>query len=279
MYIVKPMSVEDLEFAVQITDTMNWGMVKEDFEFMMQLEPEGCFTLFSDSERVGIATTISFDKVGWFGNLIVDRTHRRKGAGSLLVTHSVKYLTGKNVETVGLYAYMDKIPFYERLGFKYDSDFIVLKGKGFSSPSAVLLREAKEEDVKAILNFDKLCFGAYRRKLLELTLLGPNSLCYLSFEDGELVGYVAAKIYGKIAYLGPLVCKLRHSDISIKLLKTIFSRLDGFEISMCLPEKEIEISDSLQKCGFRESFKVARMFYGPRIGKDCIYISESLERG
>jgi N-acetylglutamate synthase-like GNAT family acetyltransferase len=279
MYLVKPMSVEDLEFAVQITDTMDWGMVKEDFEFMMQLEPEGCFMLFSDSERVGIATTISFGKVGWFGNLIVDRAHRGKGAGSLLVTQSVKYLTGKNIKTVGLYAYMDKIPFYQRLGFKYDSDFNVLKGKGFSSPSTAPLREAKKEDVKTILDFDKLCFGASRRKLLELTLLDPNSLCYLSFEGGKLIGYVAAKVYGKIAYLGPLVCKPKHSDISIKLLKTIFNRLDDFEISMCLPEKEIEISDFLQKCGFKESFKVARMFYGPRIARDCIYISESLERG
>ncbi|MDH5702305.1 MAG: hypothetical protein OEZ12_06000, partial [Candidatus Bathyarchaeota archaeon] len=62
------MSFEDLKFAVQITDQMSWNFVEEDFKFMMELEPEGCFVLLYDSERVGIATAVCFGKIGWFGN-------------------------------------------------------------------------------------------------------------------------------------------------------------------------------------------------------------------
>ena len=54
---------------------------------------------------MGIATCISFGKVGWFGNLIVKEEIRHKGAGSLLVKHAIDYLQGKGVETIGLYAY------------------------------------------------------------------------------------------------------------------------------------------------------------------------------
>ncbi|NWG11382.1 GNAT family N-acetyltransferase [Candidatus Bathyarchaeota archaeon] len=279
MYHIKTMSAEDLEFAVQITDTMDWGMINEDFELIMQLEPEGCFTLSSDSERIGIATTISFGKVGWFGNLIVNETHRGKGAGSLLVKHAIQYLTSKNVKTIGLYAYTEKIPFYQRLGFKYDSDFIIMKGKGFSSSIQAGLREAKEEEIKTIIKFDQSCFGASRKKILEPILSDSNNLCYVSFEEGQLAGYVAAKVYEGIADLGPLVCKPRRGRVALALLKIILNRLDGFEISLCIPKKESEILDFLSKSGFSEGFRVARMFYGPDIIKYCMYIAESLERG
>jgi GNAT superfamily N-acetyltransferase len=279
MYEIRPMSVEDLEFAVQITDTVDWGMIKEDFEFIMLLEPEGCFTLFSNSERIGIATTISFGKVGWFGNLIVNESYRRKGAGSLLVNHSIKYLTSRDVETIGLYAYMDKIPFYQRLGFKYDSDFAVLRGEGFSSPPMADLTEATDNEMETVIEFDKSCFGASRKKVLEPILSDSNNLCYPFFEDGKLEGYAAAKVYDGIADLGPLLCKRGRSSIAITLLNAILNKLVGSEISLCIPEKESDILGFLTKFGFKENFHVARMFYGPNKIKDCVCIAESLERG
>ena len=72
MFQVKPMDQKDFGFAVELANTMDWNMATEDFQFAKQLEPEGCFVLFDDSKRVGIATCISYGKVGWFGNLIVD---------------------------------------------------------------------------------------------------------------------------------------------------------------------------------------------------------------
>jgi len=123
------MSVDDFAFAIDITDQMNWELTEADFAFMLRLEPGGCFVLLDGSERVGIATSVSFGRLGWFGNLIVHSDRREKGGGSLLVNHALKYLSAKRgAKSVGLYAYPNKIPFYTRLGFKYDSDFIVLKG-------------------------------------------------------------------------------------------------------------------------------------------------------
>jgi len=279
MFHVKNMSVEDFAFAVRITDTMGWKLVEEDFGFMMALEPEGCFVLLYDSERIGIVTTVSFDKVGWLGNLIVNESHRKKGAGSLLVRHSVDYLTNKNVETIGLYTYVDRVPFYRRFGFEYDSEFIVLKGKGFSSPTGANLREARKEDIQEVIDYDHFCFGASRRKLLEPILLDPDSLCYMSIEDGRMLGYAVAKVYGEMAELGPLVCRRGRSDIAIDLLRATINRLEGFEVSICIPKKESTILNMLMMFGFSQKFRVARMFFGLPVVKDCIYVAESLERG
>jgi GNAT superfamily N-acetyltransferase len=279
MFHVKNMSLEDLEFAVCITDTMGWNLVEEDFKFMMYLEPNGCFVLLSNSEKIGVATTISFGNIGWIGNVIVSEDYRGRGAGSFLVKHCVKYLTSKNVETVGLYAYIDKISFYKRLGFEYNTEFIFLKGKGFSSPLKAGLKEATKEDIQEVIDYDHSCFGALRRKLLEPIFLEPNNLCYMSIEDGQILGYVAAKVYEGMAEIGPLVCQKERSDIAVNLLKAILDRLNGFEVSMCVPRKENAIINMLMEAGFREDFSVARMFFGLPFGKDCIYIAESLERG
>ena len=105
---------------------MNWNMAIEDFEFLTSLEPDGCFVAFQGSIRVGIATSISFGKVGWFGNLIVKEEHQNKGVGSFLVKHAVNYLQSKGVKRIGLYAYPHLAGFYSGLGFERDEDFYVL---------------------------------------------------------------------------------------------------------------------------------------------------------
>ncbi len=279
MFYVKKMTEEDFEFAVRLTDTRGWNLIEDDFKFMTKLEPEGCFVLFEGSERIGLITSIGFDKIGWFGNLIVEEKHRKKGAGALLVKSVINYFSGKGIDNVGLYSYMDAIPFYEKLGFKYDSEFIVLEGKISASPVNNSVREAGKEDFPKIINYDSECFGASRKKLLEAILHSKGNLCYLSTENGHVLGYAMAKAYGGFAEIGPLACQRERSDIAINLLKGVLNRLDGFKVSFCLSKKEIVIVNFLSEMGINEHFYVVRMFLKPFNCKDCIYLAESLERG
>ncbi len=279
MFNVKKMLPEDFEFAVRLTDTEGWNFIEQDFKFMVELEPEGCFVLLANSERIGIVTSISFDRIGWLGNLIVADKYRKKGAGALLVGHVIKHLTSKNVKAVGLYAYMDTIPFYEKLGFKYDSCFIVLDGKAFSSPVKTSLKEAEKEDFQKIIDYDSTYFGASRKKLLEKILQDKNNLCYLSIENGQLLGYITAKVYEGFAEIGPLVCQQERSGIAVDLVRAVLNKLEGFKVSLCVPKKDSDILNFLMKFGMKERFHVARMFFKSFSAKDCIYMAESLERG
>jgi len=279
MFHVEKMKADDFSFAVQLANTMNWNMAVEDFEFTMKLEPQGSFALFHGSERLGICTSVSFGRVGWFGNLIVKEGYRREGAGSLLVRHVIDYLKNKGVETIGLYAYPHLISFYKRFGFELDIDFSVLQGKAGLLPTEGTVRKAKQQDVPEVIDFDSQCFGANRKKLLEPILLGTGNLCYISTENDGIVGYVAAKVYGTMAEVGPLVCHVNHAEAAVVLLKTILSRLNGLAVSMCIPKKEAALVNMLSKAGFREDFGVVRMFLGTAVAKNCIYMAESLERG
>ena len=278
MFSVKNMSTDDITFAVRLTDTMDWNLAEGDFDFMMELEPKGCFVLLDDSEKVGIVTTIGFGNIGWLGNLIISEQHRKKGAGSFLASHAVKYLKNNNVETVGLYAYTEKVPFYDRLGFTYDSYFIVLSGNGFSSPTDSQIRGGEKADIQKIIDYDCSCLGFSRRKLLEPILLGSDNRCHI-YENREMAGYAIAKVYHGMAEAGPLVCHQGCNEIAINLLRAVLNGLDGLEVSMCIPKKQTALLDVLKRHGFSEKFRVVRMFHGLPFNNNCVCIAESLERG
>jgi ribosomal protein S18 acetylase RimI-like enzyme len=279
MLQIRTMSNDDLPFAVQITSQMGWNLAEGDFNFMIELEPEGCFVAVDASERIGLATTISYGNIGWFGNLVVNKAYRNKGTGSKLVKHSIEYLLRKHVKTVGLYAYDDRIHFYNRLDFKYDSDFIVMKGKGFPSQSNSNVRKAQKSDIDRVVEFDESCFGSSRRKLLEPILLDQDNLCYMVAENDHVSAYAVAKVYRGMAELGPLVCSAGRNILAIELLRTILDRLSGIEVSLFLPTKEPTIINMLEGKGFTREFRVARMFHGQPMVKNCIQTAESLERG
>lgn len=282
MFHVEKMLPEDFAFGVELTDTMNWGFVEEDFEFMTRLEPEGCFVLYDDSIQIGIATTIGYSKIGWFGNLIVREDRRKKGAGSFLVKHSLKYLSERNVKSIGLYAYVDKISFYEALGFTGNIGYEVLKAEKLfpdELSKKAEVKEASREDLKGIVEFDHLCFGDSRERLLKAVMSVPRNICYLAFDKGHLQGYAMAKVYEGVAEVGPLACRRTRGSVELSLLHAIFSEIEGFDVSICVPKREFTILGFVKKCGFSEVFSVVRMFFNPPIDTDCITIAESLERG
>jgi GNAT superfamily N-acetyltransferase len=279
MLQIRTLSPEDLPFSVQITGQMGWNLVEDDFKFMMDLEPEGCFVALDNDKRIGLATTISYGNIGWFGNLLVNEAYRNEGVGSQLVKHSIDYLSRKHVQSVGLYAYENRIHFYTRLGFKHDADFAVMKGTGFPSPANPNVKKAREEDILNIVEYDESCFGSSRKKLLEPIILDPDNLCYTISKNNHVSAYVVAKAYRGVAELGPLVCPEGRSDLAVDLLNMVLDKLDSVEVSLFLPLKESILINMLKDKEFTEEFHVAKMFYGAPIAKGCVQAAESLERG
>jgi len=279
MFHVEKIKTDDFPFAVQLANTMNWNMTVEDFKFMAKLEPKGCFVQFHGNERLGIVTTVSFEKAGWFGNFILKEDARGKGAGTLLLKHAIDYLKSNGAETIGLYSYPQLVKFYQRFGFEPDIDFSVLKGKAASPKTQETFRAVKKSDIPEIIDLDCKCFGANREKLLKPILLNTGIFCYLSTENNKITGYVAAKVYDKMAEVGPLICHANRQEEAALLLKNILSRLNGLDVFIYISKKEKSLCNMLCEMGFKEDFRVVRMFLGPAIAKNCIYAAESLERG
>ncbi len=279
MFKIKQMTSKNYSFAASLANTMDWKMAPEDFEFMQWLEPEGCFVLLADTKHVGIATCVSFGKVGWFGNLIVEEKYRNKGAGSMLAKHAVDYLHGIGVETIGLYAYPDLVHLYDKMGFVRDEDFSVLHAEKVGLVAAEALPTIETAQVEAIEEFDSLCFGGNRKRLLESIILKEGNLNYYFSDSGAIAGYVAATVYEKDAWVGPLVCQQGEIEVAVVLAKAVLRKLVGKSVYAVIPREKKELLDTFFAAEFKEEFFVSRMFLGRVASKNCVYLAESLERG
>jgi GNAT superfamily N-acetyltransferase len=279
MFTAKTLPEADYPYAVNLANTMNWNMAIEDFEFMTSLEPDSCLLLLDDTKRVGIATCISYGKMGWFGNLIVEESYRNRGAGTALVTHAIKLLHAKGVETVGLYAYRHLAGFYANLGFKVDKDFAVLETKALQTIKADPLPIIGAKRLSEIISFDSEHFGGNRGKLLESVICTQGNIGFYVSENRSAVGYVAATIYESMAWLGPMICVASRYDIALVLIKAALSKMAGRNVYTVLPKTEDILLEAFSGFGFKEAFSVSRMFLGKAPAKNCIYLAESLERG
>ena len=115
--------------------------------------------------------------------------------------------------------------------------------------------------------------------MLEPVLHDKGNLGFFLSEKDEVVGFVAAKVYKKIAEIGPLICRRDRSDVEVDLLKTVLSKLQKLDVYICVPTEEKAILETLQNAGLKESFRLTRMFLGSTLAQNCVYLPESMERG
>jgi ribosomal protein S18 acetylase RimI-like enzyme len=276
---IRRMTTADVAFAVRLTDTRNWDLTRRDFRFMRTLEPYGCFTALQGAARIGTTTTAHFGRVGWIGNVIVDSRHRSKGIGAKLVRHATDYLTGKSARTIGLYAYMDTVAFYEKLGFRADSSFVQLVGHGVSTNlDQKQVKRMIQEDLEDAINFDKSCAGWNRERLLRSIFKDSDDLCCVARDQGMLLGFIMADWYRQ--QIGPCLCYPENSKVAVHLLKAVLRKLNKREVRIGVPENRAEIIKALKEMNFKEEFKVVRMYWGELLeDTGCLLAMESLERG
>ena len=276
---MKVMTANEYDFAVNLANTMKWGMETADFKFNQALEPEGCFVLFENTEPVGIATCISFGKIGWFGNLIVKPKQRKQGAGHQLLEHAIKYLQDKGVKTIGLYAYEHLKEFYSKLGFKPDIDLTVMHNENVQVNYENLPKFESQPDFSALNHFDGAFFGADRSRLLTRIIENKNNLCFASLNDKKVDGYILAKVNENVSEVGPLVCNPDKPELAVELLKAVLNGLEGKFVSLYVPQKQEELVSFLGVAGFKKDFTLSRMFLGTPLIQNSIHLAESLERG
>jgi ribosomal protein S18 acetylase RimI-like enzyme len=280
MIRIRELSADDIEYALALTNSVGWGYSKKDFEWIMDLEPKGCFIAIKDNERVGITTTVTFENLGWIGNVIVSPKFRRKGIAAKLVNQAIEYLKSREIGFIGLYSYLETSNLYNNLGFKEDERFTELSGIGRSfrvkNVKNILLK-----DLNKIEEFDSNCFGFSRKKVISRIFDEFKDLCRLIFTDDEIKGYIMGTKSNDEVEIGPWIFNPKY-DGEFELLKAILNHERGKKFNLGVPADNLELIDKLKNMKFKVNFDVIRMFYKgirPTMKDNFILAIESLERG
>src|SRR5207253_8093395 len=107
-----------------LTNLENWGYTRADFVRLLTLSPEGCFVVESNGRIVGVLTTTAYGGLAFLGAVIVSPELRGKGVGKAMMLAALDHLRSTGVRTVRLNAYLNAIPFYERLGFQREYEVV-----------------------------------------------------------------------------------------------------------------------------------------------------------
>jgi GNAT superfamily N-acetyltransferase len=253
------MTLEDIPFAVDITDKEGWGYSEDDFRVMMELAPHGCLVGESDEERVGMLTTVNYGRTAWIGNVVVGSDHRRTKLGTELVNHAVSYLRREGVDIVGLYSYLDAISFYERIGFRQSFRVGRFSGMAVGTPyrgSKIL----QNTDLTRIVETDMEYFPGDRTNILGKSASSHPDL-FLWVGNGGVQGYITGFCSTKACEIGPWICDPDRPDLAEDLLLDCFNALGEKETSLAIPLENKKAIQIVEKHGIVKDFEVVAMFY------------------
>jgi GNAT superfamily N-acetyltransferase len=261
---ISPMTRDDLDFAVAMTDAENWGYLRSDFERLISLAPDGCFVARGTFRRVGIITTIRHGDYGFLGTLIVMKNHRHGGIGEALFAHAMAYLRERGTRPIELNGVFPAVSLYRRLGFH--DKYLSLRFMRPPSPCDAQPERLLEVTTEEIVRFDREHSQIDRSAVLTRFCDDFRDSLF-AIGDGQLSAYAFVKPRGNgNMAIGPLVAK--NPDVAIALLKTILSGFHNKPILIGVPEMKTPFVQTLVAEGFLYRCPSLKMYSGVRLDLD-----------
>ena len=256
---IREMTAGDVQEALVLTNSENWGFDESDFNRILEIWPGGSFVDEEGGRVVGLLTTAAYRQTAWIGNVVVEDKERSSGLGTALVRHALDYLDSLEIASVRLYAYEGLEGFYERLGFKALSAFASYRGRIRAARRRYPADRMTPEDLPEIARLDRYSFGDDRLPLLARILSEFPESCLVLRSQGEIVGYAMAMTSDRLTSIGPVVSI--GPGCERDLLESIAGVLEGRECFLAAPTTSPFIPIFLE-LGLEESFRVTSMERG-----------------
>jgi GNAT superfamily N-acetyltransferase len=214
-FALRNLTETDLPGADELRRLSGWNQTLKDWRRMLSLEPDGCFVAVEDARVVGTVTAITYgDALAWIGMMLVHPERQKRGIGSALMRHAIRYLESRSVRCIKLDATPAGKPVYEKLGFDVEVTLtrcqrpVPLESPGSAAAkvehASSQTRELNESDWPAIKFLDADAFGAPRLRLLR-QLAKESVAARVCPSDGPIQGYGMIRGGATSDYLGPIV--------------------------------------------------------------------------
>jgi GNAT superfamily N-acetyltransferase len=258
---VRIMAKRDVKFALMLQNIVGWGNTSADIERSLYYEPKGCFIASLNGVDLGIVNSYLYGKVGFIGNLIVNPEIRGKGVGAELMKQAIKRLTLAGAETIRLDGVQKAITLYERLGFKGEYWSLRYSGIAVKAPFKGV-EPIVVEDLKQIMKLDSRFCGFDRDQKLTRVLKDFPHLCYKVSKNGEIRGFIMARLGTSNVRVGPWICDPKFGELAEYLLNALASKVEGSKIWVGIPEFNRLSVNIIESKMFDQMPSSLRMCYG-----------------
>jgi predicted N-acetyltransferase YhbS len=296
-FSIRPFTLDDVDFAVEVTDGEGWGYSKEDFTLMFLMRVGDNFIAEEEPSKHAIGMLSTYDygnKVAWIGNVVVLKEYRHKGVAKSLVKHAVRQLRKQGVKAVRLYSKMNAEPLYRKLDFVSEGTIgVFTKTMGTRQFKRSLdelsgsknLTHVDETSVERLFELDGKCFGADRRKVIASMVRSKGGLCLARF-DGytkkNLVGFIMANEGEKEFQIGPWVCDPDRVEVAEELISAAISQSKKRKITVATALENSPSTSILEKLRFNKTMDVTKMLKGRNLYNgqpSWIFAVGGLEKG
>ncbi len=257
---VRPMLHEDLDFALAMTSAEGWTSTRRDFEELLEYDPLGCFIGEIEAEPIGMVCAVSYQKFGFVGNLIVDKSCRGQQCGRTLMEHAMRYLQTHGAQSILLDGVPEAVTLYERLGFRKICRSLRLEGVMVGEGSRDV-RPMRQDDLTPIARLDASLFGGRRDRFLRMRYAAYPEYCKLLEIDDEIHGYIMGSTSGDSIRIGPWAM-MKSGTSTERLLLGFAQDAAKRTLKAGVLENNTESLDLLHKYGFKEVSFSWRMICG-----------------
>jgi len=113
------MNAGDLAQAAELSSAAEWNQTPDDWQMLMELQPQGCFAIEADGRLASTTTLVCYQKrLAWVGMVLTRAEYRGRGFASRLFTAALRHADSLGIETIKLDATEQGRPLYETFGFQ-----------------------------------------------------------------------------------------------------------------------------------------------------------------
>jgi ribosomal protein S18 acetylase RimI-like enzyme len=259
---IRRLEERDIDAAIALTDLEAWGYTREDFRRLLALSPGGCFAAERDRRVVGVLTTTTYDGLAFLGAVIVAPELRGKGVGKQMMEATLAHLRTAGVRTVRLNAYLNAIPFYERLGFHREYEVIRWHGSASGRGTVPTVRPVRADDLAGLARMDASYFGANRIALLARLAAEFPRTFLVAEHGGRPTGFIVGNPSGGACEIGPWVVEPTATEVAQDLFQTLVEAAGSSDVALSGPSQNRALLEFVRKAGFGEVFRALRMWWG-----------------
>lgn len=281
---IRPTSRDEFATAVEWAAAEGWNPGLDDLDIFHQADPRGFLMGWIDDKPVSSISVVRYGKeFGFLGFYIVQPEHRGQGVGIATWNAGLEHLKDRTISLDGV---VDQQENYRKSGFDYVGRNIRFSRRSVPEielTSEIVVRHANEDDLQAIQDLDRKCFGAPREAFIQQWCL-PEKLirrtCFVAEQRENLVGFGTIRQCRIGHKIGPLFCE--GQAVARALLSKLCSAIDkASEVFLDVPETNLDAITLAKDAGFQFVFETARMVRGtpPEISWNAVYGVTSFELG